>query len=142
MEYPPSPVSPPWRFRLIVLTVSAMVIVLGQVVWAAAARARDRTARTQLVSDLQRLDELQMAWDARSGGYARRVAPLGDDSTLAFAPAAGVQLRFETGPGGGWSAMATSQRLTAAPRRCGIFRGPTEASPHRALTTPGEVRCW
>lgn len=135
-------ISPPWRFRLIVLTVLAVAMALVIVVRAAMARERDASGRAQLVQELRRLDDQQVAWEARLGTFAVRVAPAGDDSTLAFVPAPGVRLRFETGPGGGWSATATSEQLLAAPRQCGVYRGPPEAAPHRALTLPGEVRCW
>ncbi len=51
-----SPASPPWRFRLIALTVLSLVVVVAVLVRAAAARTRDTTARGQLLGELRRLD--------------------------------------------------------------------------------------
>ena len=142
MAYSTPHTSPPWRFRLIALTAIAIGVALLIVVRAAMARERDASGRAQLVAELRRLDDLQVAWEARRGIFATRVAPSGDDSTLTFVPPPGVRLRFETGPGSGWSATATNEQLRVAPRHCGIYRGPAETAPHRALTAPGEVRCW
>ena len=137
-----SPASPPWRFRLIALTVLSLVVVVAVLVRAAAARTRDTTARAQLLGELRRLDDQQAAWDARHGTFARQFGATENDTTLAFTPTPGVELRFEASVPGGWSAIATSDRLLAAPRQCGIYRGPPAAAPHRALSAPGAVVCW
>lgn len=134
--------SPPWRFRLMALTAIAALVVVTVVVNASVARRHDRQWRAALVADLRRLDDLQLAWDARVGSFAVRIAPVGDDSTLAFAASPGVILRFEGRSPTDWAAVAESERPLAAPQRCGFYRGDSATPPHRALTIPGEVACW
>ncbi len=134
--------SPPWRFRLAAMTALAVVVVVIVVVNAAIARRNDRRWRAALVADLRRLDDLQLAWNAQVGTFAARIAPVGDDSTLAFAASPGVILRFEGRSPTDWAAVAESEQPLAAPQRCGIYRGGPATPPHRALTLPGEVACW
>ena len=134
--------SPPWRFRLMALTALAALVVVIVVANAAIARRNDRQWRAALVADLRRLDDLQLAWDARVGSFAVRIAPVGDDSTLAFAASTGVILRFESRSPNDWSAVAESEEPLAIPQRCGIYQGDPATPPHRAMTRPGEVSCW
>ncbi|MBL0177984.1 MAG: hypothetical protein IPP98_02515 [Gemmatimonadetes bacterium] len=142
MQYAPSAASPPWRFRLIALTLLSLLVVVVVLVRAATARMRDTTARAQLLRELGRLDDQQAAWDARHGTFAGQLGTTENDTTLAFTPTPGVDLRFEAAIPGGWSAIVTTDRLRAAPRQCGIYRGPPAAAPHRALIAPGQVVCW
>lgn len=144
MQYAPAstPASPPWRFRLIALSALSVVVLLSLLARAAMARTRDREARAQLVRELHRLDDQQAAWDARHGTFARQLGTVADDTTMTFTPAPGVELRFESSGAGSWSAVVTTDRLLAAPRQCGIYRGRPDAAPHRALTTPGAIVCW
>ncbi len=142
MEYASAPSSPPWRFRLIALTALSVVAMLAVVTRAASARRRDASARAQVIGELRRLDDQQTAWEARHGLFARRIGTVADDTTLAFTPTPGVELRFDATIPSSWSAIATTDRLLAAPRQCGVYRGRAEAAPHRAVLTPGEVACW
>ena len=142
MEYASAPSSPPWRFRLIALTVLSVGATLAMVTRAANARRRDASARAQVIGELRRLDDQQAAFEARHGLFARRIGTVADDTTLAFTPMPGVELRFDSAIPSSWSAIATTDQLLAAPRQCGVFRGRAEAAPHRAVLTPGEVVCW
>lgn len=142
MEIPVPAVSPPWRFRLMVLTGLGIGAVLVLLLTAANTRAKDSRARDAMQGDLRRLEGLQSSWAARRGSYAQRVAVRGTDSVLAFAPSEGVVLRFESRSPDDWSAIVEHPAVAVEPRRCGLYYGNPAAAPHRALARPGTIVCW
>jgi hypothetical protein len=134
--------SPPWRFRLMILTALGVLASIALIVRAAMARQSDTAGRAALVADLRRLEAAQSSWAARRGVFAEAIGVTEDERTLAFTPSREVVLRFESRSPDAWSAIAESRLPLTAPRQCGIYRGTPDTAPHRALTRPGEVACW
>jgi hypothetical protein len=135
-------VSPPWRFRLMVLTALGLFATLAVLVRAATARKSETAGRGALVADLRRLDAAQSSWAARRGVFAESIAVVEGERTLVFTPSPNVVLRFESRSPDAWTAIAESRNPLMAPRHCGIYRGTDDAAPHRAVVRPGEVACW
>lgn len=134
--------SPPWLFTLMALTGLGVAVILWLVVSSARARSQDAQRHALLESELRRLDQAQSATYARSGRYAASLAPGNGGDGLDFTPTAGLQLEFESFSGEAWHAVVRDTSLTTAPTSCGIFRGPPQGSPHRAVVRQGVVACW
>jgi hypothetical protein len=134
--------SPPWRFRLILITVAGIAAIAWLLIASAVSRHEDARQRAVLLSDLDRLVTMQESHRSATGRYATAIGRGTADSLLDFRPSAGVQLTFEPQGPLAWRAVATDPRLEVAPTRCGVFQGDVAVSPHRAVTTAGVPACW
>ena len=128
---------PVWRFRLMLLTALA-VLVLG-VLWlrARAATTSVEKRRSALVGSLRALVAAQDAHQARTGRYASTLDSLGG-----YNRPAELVLHFTSYDATTWSATIHDASLTIAPTTCGVFVGRPDASPHRAVVNPGTATCW
>lgn len=132
----------PWRFRLM-LASGAAVVLIAAVLWRAAEGRGEASHRREiLLATLERLSEAQEDALARDGRYASHLAQAGGVDTARFVPAPAVSFKFELLRASAWRAVVKDTALRAGPRSCGIFRGEADASPHRAVVTPGVPACW
>ena len=119
--------------------VLLIVVVLLRTVEARLDVARRREA---LLATLERLSEAQEDALARDGRYASHLAASGGVDTAQFVPTRGLVLKFEPRGPSSWRAVVRDTALQVGPRTCGLFRGDPEASPHRAVVSPGNPACW
>lgn len=132
----------PWTYTLMILTALGAAVVVWILASSAAARREDARRHEALRSELVRLDQAQSEWYATSGRYADSLGATAGGNGLPFAPSPNLLVRFHSLSAEAWNATATDTALVTMPMTCGIFRGPPEASPHRAVTRPGAVACW
>ncbi|MES2124634.1 MAG: hypothetical protein V4503_08085 [Gemmatimonadota bacterium] len=138
----PPAASPPWLFSLMCLTGAGFAVILWLVFSSAHSRSVDARRHAALQTELLRLDQAQSAAYARSGHYATTLGSASGGDGLDFTASPGLQLEFESFSGESWHAVVRDTALTTAPSSCGIFRGPPQASPHRAVVRQGVVACW
>ena len=72
---------------------------------------------------------------ADSGSYATSLGALGVEAT-------GRKPRIVRADSAGWTATIESRHLIRPRVSCGVFDGPPEYAPHRAVTRPREPACW
>ena len=132
----------PWTFTLMCLTALGGAAIVWIVASRAIARRDDARRHEAIRAELMRLDQVQSEWYAANGRFAKAIGNTADDSTARFVPSPGLQLLFVALSDQAWNATSTDSALVTAPRSCGIFRGPPEASPHRAALRAGSVACW
>ncbi len=139
---PVGPGDHPWRFRLMLATALAVVLIAAVLLRAGIARNEVERRREVLLSVLERLSEAEEDALARDGRYAEHMGPSGGTDTAQFVAPAGIVFVFESLGATAWRAVVRDSTLSAGPRSCGIFRGSPEGSPHRAVVSPGTPACW
>ena len=134
---PDSDTQPIWRFRLMILTALAVLVL--SVLWlrARAATTSVEKRRSALMGSLRSLVAAQDANQARTGRYATTLDSLGGWNRPAE-----LVLTFTPHDATTWSATVHDTSLTIAPTTCGVFVGRPDASPHRAVVNPGTPTCW
>lgn len=128
---------PVWRFRLMLLTGLAVMVLLVLWLRSRADITRVEKQRTAMVGALRSLMSAQDAHQARTGRYATDL-----DSLSGFSRPTLLVLHFAPFDATTWSATVHDSTLPIAPTTCGLFWGRPEASPHRAVLDPGTPACW
>lgn len=139
---PAGPGEPPWRLRLMLATGLAVVLIAAVLVRAALDRNEISRRRSVLLTVLERLSEAQEDALAQDGRYATHLAPVGGSDTARFVAPLGITVAFESLGPTAWRVVVSDSALRVGPRSCGIFRGAADASPHRAVVSPGIPACW
>jgi hypothetical protein len=121
------------------MMLTALAMLVLSVLWlrSRAATTSVEKRRSALLGSLRALVAAQDAHQARTGRYATTLDSLGGWSrppelVLVFTPHDVTT----------WSATLHDSSLSIAPTTCGVFVGRPEASPHRAVVTPGTATCW
>ena len=120
----------------------SVVLIAAVVMRAAVNRSEVSRRREVLLATLDRLSEAQEDALARDGRYAAHLGQFGGMDTARFVVPPGISLTFEFFGGTAWRAVVRDSALRVGPRSCGLFRGETDASPHRAVVSPGIPACW
>ena len=123
-------------------SATAVLLIVVMLFRAVESRSEVAKRRETLLTTLERLSEAQEDALARDGRYASHLAPSGGVDTAQFVPTPGLVLKFESMRPSSWRAVVRDTALRVGPRSCGVFRGVPEASPHRAVVSPGHPACW
>lgn len=128
---------PVWRFRLMLLTALAVLVLLVFWLRSRADITRVEKQRRAMIGTLRSLMAAQDAHQARTGRYAIQL-----DSLTGYTAPPELVLEFRATGSAAWSATVHDSTLDVAPTTCGLFVGPPETSPHRAVLEPGSPTCW
>jgi hypothetical protein len=129
--------APVWRFRLVMLTALAFLVLAVGWLRARANTTAVEQRRSAMIGALRSLIAAQDAHQARTGRYA-----LSLDSLVGWKAPDVLPLTFTPLDASAWGATVHDTALTIAPVACGVFVGREAASPHRAVIYPGSPACW
>jgi hypothetical protein len=128
---------PVWRFRLMILTALAVLVLAVLWLRSRADITRVEKHRTAMIATLRALVAAQDAHQARTGRYAMTL-----DALPSWTAPATLDLTFTPVDATTWGAAVRDTALRIAPTHCGVYVGAAHASPHRAVVHPGSPACW